>query len=223
MIYSLCDIAGKDRATDKPIVSTCAMDMQMQLLRYFRDYGLDNDPDWCESLDAILESQREDGCFPLSSYRHMPSDARVDFLYRPTYVCCQIMMRALLGGKLSVEQGQRVKTALSCGLAFSCGRGLNGHGIEDLERQCEDVTDFGHAGITEIAKRYPMLCPEFFSLINKIGDEYVERIANGDVIYYFGSNLAQKILTAAESLGRTNLSLDKIQRYLEMDSQRKNR
>ena len=68
-----------------------------------------------------------------------------------------------------------------------------------------------------------MLCPEFFSLINKIGDEYVERITNGDVIYYFGSNLAQKILTAAESLGRTNLSLDKIQRYLEMDSKRKNR
>ena len=46
-----------------------------------------------------------------------------------------------------------------------------------------------------------MLCPEFFSLINKIGDDCVERIANGDVIYYFGSNLAQKILTAAESLG----------------------
>ena len=66
-----------------------------------------------------------------------------------------------------------------------------------FERQCEDVADFGHAGITEIAERYPMLCPEFFSLINKIGDEYVERIANGDVIYYFGSNLAQKILTAA--------------------------
>lgn len=223
MIYPLCDIAGRNRATGKPIVSTCVMDMQVQLLRYFRDYGLDDDPDWRESLEVILESQREDGCFPLSSDRDMPSDARDDFLYRPTYACCQIMMRALLGGKLSDEQGQRVKTALSRGLAFSCGRGLNGHGIEDLERQCEDVADFGHAGITEIAERYPMLCPEFFSLINKIGDEYVERIANGDVIYYFGSNLAQKILTAAESLGRTNLSLDKIQRYLEMDSKRKNR
>ena len=223
MIYSLCDIAGKDRATDKPIVSTCVMDMQMQLLRYFRDYGLDNDSDWRKSLDAILESQREDGCFPLSSNRHMPSDARVDFLYRPTYVCCQIMMRALLGGKLSDEQSQRVKISLSRGLAFSCGRGLNGHGIEDLERQCEDVADFGHAGITEIVERYPLLCPEFFSLINKIGDEYVERIANGHVIYYFGSNLAQKILTAAESLGRTNLQLDKIQRYLDDGHAEKNR
>ena len=63
MIYSLCDIAGKDRATNKPIISIRAMDMEMQLLRYFRDYGLDNDPDWRESLDVILESQREDGCF----------------------------------------------------------------------------------------------------------------------------------------------------------------
>lgn len=72
MIYSLCDIAGKDRATNKPIISIRAMDMEMQLLRYFRDYGLDNDPDWRESLDVILESQREDGCFPLSSDCHMP-------------------------------------------------------------------------------------------------------------------------------------------------------
>ena len=97
MIYPLCDIAGRNRATGKPIVSTCVMDMQVQLLRYFRDYGLDDDPDWRESLEVILESQREDGCFPLSSDRDMPSDARVDFLYRPTYACCQIMMRALLG------------------------------------------------------------------------------------------------------------------------------
>ena len=67
MIHSLCDIAGKDRATDRPIVDIHAMDMQMQLLRCFCDYGLDNDPDWRESLDAILESQREDGYFPLSS------------------------------------------------------------------------------------------------------------------------------------------------------------
>lgn len=45
MIYPLCDIAGRNRATGKPIVSTCVMDMQVQLLRYFRDYGLDDDPD----------------------------------------------------------------------------------------------------------------------------------------------------------------------------------
>ena len=43
------------------------------------------------------------------------------------------------------------------------------------------------------------------------------------MIYYFGSNLAQKILTAAESLGRTNLSLDKIQRYLDDGFEEKNR
>mgnify|MGYP000739084252 CR=1 FL=1 len=55
MIYPLCDIAGRNRATGKPIVSTCVMDMQVQLLRYFRDYGLDDDPDWRESLEVILE------------------------------------------------------------------------------------------------------------------------------------------------------------------------
>lgn len=124
MIYPLCDIAGRNRATGKPIVSTCVMDMQVQLLRYFRDYGLDDDPDWRESLEVILESQREDGCFPLSSDRDMPSDARVDFLYRPTYACCQIMMRALLGGKLSDEQGNASKLPCLAALLFPAGAAL---------------------------------------------------------------------------------------------------
>ena len=187
----------------------------MQLLRYFRDYGLDNDSDWRQSLDSILGSQREDGSFPLSSDGCMPSDARVDFIFRPTYVCCQILMRALLGGALSGVQERRVIIALSRGLAFSCHCGLLGHGYEGLKQQREDVRDFARAGIVEIAERYSSLCPEFFSLINGIADDYVKRIAEGNVTCYFGENLAREIVAAAESLGRSDLQLDKIQRYLD--------
>ena len=43
MIYSLCDISAKAEATSKTTINIQTMDMQMQLLRYFRDYGLDND------------------------------------------------------------------------------------------------------------------------------------------------------------------------------------
>lgn len=124
MIYSLCDIAGKDRATNKPIISIRAMDMEMQLLRYFRDYGLDNDPDWRESLEVILESQREDGCFPLSSDRDMPSDARVDFLYRPTYACCQIMMRAYWVESCRTSRGNASKLPCLAALLFPAGAAL---------------------------------------------------------------------------------------------------
>lgn len=218
MIYSLCDISAKDEATSKTTISIQAMDNQMQLLRYFRDYGLDNDLDWRQSLESILGFQREDGSFPLSSDCHMPAEARVDFIFRPTYACCQILMRALLGEKLDHEEKRRVKIALSRGLAFSCRRELLGHGYEDIKQQCEDVTDFGRAGVMELAESYRSLCPRFFALINKIGDEYATRIAEGNVIYYFGENLAREMVTAAKSLGRTDLQLDKIQRYLDKNA-----
>ncbi len=215
MIYSLCDISARDEATSRVSISIQAMDNQMQLLRYFRDYGLDNDSDWRQSLESIMESQREDGSFPLSSDCHMPAEARVDYVFRPTYACCQILMRALLGEKLCYEEKRRVKTALSRGLAFSCHRGLLGHGYEDIKQQCEDVTDFGRAGVMELADCYRPLCRKFFALVDKIGDEYAKRIAEGNVTYYFGENLAREMVTAVESLGRTDLQLDKIQRYLD--------
>lgn len=199
----------------KTAIGIQTMDNQMQLLRYFRDYGLDNDSDWRQSLESIMESQREDGSFPLSSDCHMQAEARVDFIFRPTYVCCQILMRALLSEKLDYEERRRVKNALSRGLAFSCHRELLGHGYEDIKQQCEDVIDFGCAGVMELADRYRSLCPKFFALINKIGDEYAKRIAEGNVTCFFGESLAREMMTAAESLGRTDLQLDKIQRYLD--------
>lgn len=215
MINSLCDISAKDEAMSKTAIGIQTMDNQMQLLRYFRDYGLDNDSDWRQSLESIMESQREDGSFPLSSDCHMQAEARVDFIFRPTYVCCQILMRALLSEKLDYEERRRVKNALSRGLAFSCHRELLGHGYEDIKQQCEDVIDFGCAGVMELADRYRSLCPKFFALINKIGDEYAKRIAEGNVTCFFGESLAREMMTAAESLGRTDLQLDKIQRYLD--------
>ena len=78
---------------------TCEMDAQMEELERFRDEGLFHDENWEQSVENILNFQLEDGSFGFDDPNQMPSDARVDYVFRPSYVCCQVLMRYLLEGE----------------------------------------------------------------------------------------------------------------------------
>ena len=53
------------------------------------------DCDWIENLDVIIDFQDEDGSFKLFDSYNIPSDARVDFCYIPTYICTQHLFTLL--------------------------------------------------------------------------------------------------------------------------------
>lgn len=146
-----------------------------------------------------MEFQHEDGSFSFLSDYRIPSDARVLYIYRPTYACCQALMHAVLLG----EGNDRLKACLARGLAFCCTRKLIGHGIDALRQQIEDVTDFGRCGIMELSKLHANLCPEFFQLIDEITRTYEDCIASCDVFEGHGEFLAAPMMRALESLGRT--------------------
>lgn len=60
-------------------------------------------PIWIENLQSILNLQSKDGSFKLVSSNNLPSDARVDFYYIPTYVCTAILMKAYLLGNSNLN------------------------------------------------------------------------------------------------------------------------
>ena len=49
---------------------------------------------WRENLEIILDFQDPDGSFKLFDSYDIPSDARADFCYLPTYICTAILMKA---------------------------------------------------------------------------------------------------------------------------------
>lgn len=152
--------------------------------------------DWSESVRAILDFQREDGSFSFVSDCGIPSDARVLYLYRPSYACCQILMRTIGHGRGNEE----VESAPARGLAFCCTRDLFGHGHSSLSQQIEDALNFIGCGALALADAHPELSPEFFSLLQNIGASYAQSISLCKVFGGFGDLHAPGMTTVAKAM-----------------------
>ena len=110
--------------------------------------------------------------FGLAAPRSMPSDARVDFFYRPTYIATAFMMKAVLlypslmnettflDSELDFTVDTVKETLTACMLACT-GRGFDGAGVLKL-KDC--IKLFSDAGADAFLAKYPDLCPKFTDL-----------------------------------------------------------
>ena len=108
----------------------------------------------------------------LAAPESMPSDARVDYFYRPTYIATAFMIKAVLlypslMNEASVLDSEleftvdTVKRTLSACLLGCTGREFDGAGVLPI-KACVKI--FEDAGATEFVEKYPELCPEFTKL-----------------------------------------------------------
>lgn len=111
----------------------------------------------------------------LAAPETMPSDARVDYFYRPTYIATAFMMKAVvlypsllnestfLDSELDFTVDTVKKTLSACMLACT-GRDFDGAGVLRL-KDC--IRLFSDAGADEFLAKYPDLCPEFTQLYSE--------------------------------------------------------
>lgn len=125
-----------------------------------------DDLKWVKNLSAIVDFQDDDGSFKLFDSYNIPSDARVDFCWLPTYFCTAILMKAYMTDSDSFTMKE--KSALAHGLKKSCGKKLRGHGYEAFKGQIEALKIFMKAGVKEFIDLYPDICPEFSEMISEI-------------------------------------------------------
>ena len=115
----------------------------------------------------------------------MPSDARVDFFYRPTYIATAFMIKAvLLYPSLMNEatfldsdldfKADTVRSTLSACMLACTGRNFEGAGVLRLS-ECLKI--FEDAGVIEFIEKYPDICPEF----NLLFEERKAFLENGGV------------------------------------------
>ena len=105
----------------------------------------------------------------LAPAESMPSDARVDYFYRPTYIATAYMMKAVLLYPSLVNETtfldsdldftvDTVKSTLAACMLGCTGREFDGAGVLPMK---ECVKIFEDAGATEFIDKYPDICPEF--------------------------------------------------------------
>jgi hypothetical protein len=147
------------------------------LITFFEKETDFKDIEWKENLNAIIDFQDDDGSFKLFDSYSIPSDARVDFCWIPTYLCTAVLMKACLTDPESFTQKE--KSALLEGLKISCARNLRGHGYEAFKGQIKALNIFIRAGLREFIDLYPEICPEFTEMIRAIISQFQQRESEG--------------------------------------------
>ena len=150
-----------------------------------------NDKDWSENLNAIIDFQDEDGSFKLFDSFNIPSDARVDFCYMPTYLATATLMKAYLTDPESFTIKEI--SALSSGLKMSTARNLRGHGYEGLKGQIEALNIFMKAGLNEFLDLHADICPEFSEMIEKIISGFEDMESQGKFTGSWGESYEDDI------------------------------
>ena len=105
----------------------------------------------------------------------MPSDSRVYYVYRPTYIATAFMIKAVLlypslmndetfmDSELDLTADSVKRTLAACMLACT-GRGFDGAGVLRL-KDC--IKMFCDAGTDKFLEKYPDLCPAFTEMYHE--------------------------------------------------------
>lgn len=103
---------------------------------------------------------------------NMPSDSRVEFFYKPTYIATAFMMKAILLYPSLFDESafldsdldfsvETVRTTLASLMLGCTGRDFDGAGVY---KTAECIKLFSDAGASEFIAKYPDMCPEFNEL-----------------------------------------------------------
>ena len=125
----------------------------------------------CESVRPLPHDPRMH-FLGLADPSEMPSDARVEFFYQPTYIATAFIIKAILlypdlldgACTCSVGVNQHLKNMM-----IACtGRSFSGAGVLPAR---EVVRIFDNAGAIEFFQRYPSYCHRFSTLLDRIRAE----------------------------------------------------
>lgn len=161
------------------------------------------------TLAKPLERRPEMYFLGMDEPQNMPSDVRVAYFYRPTYIGTAIIIRAILlhpelldpalelDWEYETEFKEAVKTVFP-GLLLGCtGRSFAGHGYDGLHGLIGAMYIFAKAGTSEFVAKYPDLCKEFTDLYTNSIHLIEEKVSNGKMKNEWGddyTNEAKRVL-----------------------------
>jgi hypothetical protein len=131
-------------------------------------------------LRELGNFQDPDGSFKLTDTWKIPSDARVDFCYMPTYIGAAIFMREFL--KQGKPEADFTRKILESALTSSLGRGLSGHGYEGESGTLEALDVFKEGGLRAFLDTAPNVCPEFHAMVWNIIDSHTAELRERNCI-----------------------------------------
>lgn len=156
---------------------------------------------YCESL---VENQRigltrtkDNSWAVVDDDLEMPSDARVDFIFIPTYIAVATLSFVYLNYPDIANKIDGYDNSLKKGMMFCTHRGLRGHGFEYIDGIIEALVILSIGQVPSLLERKPELCPELKQTFSHVEKE-LDSILNLDKEYW-NSSFSTRIQSAIET------------------------
>ena len=120
----------------------------------------------------------------------MDSDARVDFIFRPTYIATATLSRVFMDNPELCATIPNYTRALRTGLQYCSLRYLAPAGIDDAITEFDTVSHIFEMGrVIELLARDPELCPSLLAVVRTIRSTLSKRLESGNttIAPYMGS------------------------------------
>ena len=125
---------------------------------------------------------------PDKDIKHMPSDARVEFIYMPTYTLAAYLIHCKMILKEQFTQDQELEAGFKGILLASTGRNMTGHGYEEFDGLVDALEIFLEAPLKPFLTEYAKQYPEFAKCVQK-AIKTLYGIAGGSVHPAWGKSL----------------------------------
>lgn len=130
----------------------------------------------------------------------MDTDARVEFIFKPTYLVTAILSRTLCDFPLIAVSIPKFGDALKKGMLFCSYRNLHGHGYERDKGAAEALTILSMGKVPWLLDRDPSFCPNLYKAIKSVSREMEERLDLGTAVGAWGENLQDIFSASLETL-----------------------
>lgn len=163
--------------------------------------SLDDKAETKEFIQSLIKEQDDQGFWSLIPSTKVDSDIRVAYWYEPTYIATTVMMRFYMENKAEAEKIDGFEKALTKGLEASAGRGLKGHGHDDIKGRLDALNIFSKGRVLEFVERYPDLSPEFGTMIALIHKWLNNALISGKTKGGWGEDYKDDMYKTLNALG----------------------
>jgi hypothetical protein len=128
----------------------------------------------------------------LDEPKNMPSDARCDFLFRPTYIFSMFLVNAVLKYPDILNLIPNLSIAIEKGLNGSTARNFSGHGYDAEPVQLDNLEFFIKCNLLMFMKTYPKICLKFSEIFDSVIKSVEADFINGRHVFGFGTDCKAK-------------------------------
>lgn len=130
----------------------------------------------------------------------MPADARVDFIFQPTYIATATLARALCEYPLTALSIRGYAEALRSGMDFCSTRELQGHGYEGDDGAILALQILSMGKIPWLLNRHPDCSPELKAAIDAVAEDMAARLESGNARGVWGEDYSEGFRSALETM-----------------------